>query len=123
MAGQLRRCKDRDVPTGLRNCLTRTLICPEEEQLVLEDRSANRAAKDVLVEGRRGEGDGGLLIEVARVQEGVAVELKGVTVKVIGALLDRGADDRAAVTVVLSVKRAGEEVEFLKSVDVRLEGD
>jgi hypothetical protein len=41
----------------------------------------------------------------------------------ICALLNRGADNGPAVAVVLSVERASYQVELLKSVDVRLEGD
>ena len=97
-----------------------TLIREEEEELVLKDGSANRSAEDVLVECRCGLG---LLEEVARVQERVAVELEDIPVKVIGALLDRGADSRAAVSGVLRILRTGNEVELLKSINVWLEGD
>ena len=107
----------------MRNRLARALIPEEEEELILQDRSANRAAEDVLVERRRGQGDRVLLEEVAGIQEGIAVKLKHVAVEVVGALLDRGADDRSTVTVVLSIERAGEKVELLKSVDVGLKGD
>ncbi len=102
------------------DCLTCTLIREEEEELVLKDGSANRSAEDVLVECWCGLG---LLKEVARVQERVAVELEDIPVKAVGALLDRGADSRAAVSGVLGVLRTGDEVELLKSIDVRLEGD
>ena len=43
--------------------------------------------------------------------------------KVVGALLDGGADDGAAIAVVLGVERAGDEVELPEGVDVGLDGD
>src|SRR5258708_36427594 len=92
VTGQLRRREDSNVAisgavkaAGLRDCLTCTLIREEEEELVLKDGSANRSAEDVLVECWCGLG---LLKEVARVQERVAVELEDIPVKAIGALLD-----------------------------------
>ena len=69
-------------------------------------RAANRAAEDVLVECEGGQSDGVLLKEVAGIEERIAVELKHIAVKMVGAMHDRPADDRATGTVVLGIERA-----------------
>ncbi|MGH9596636.1 MAG: hypothetical protein ACRD3K_07555, partial [Edaphobacter sp.] len=62
--------------------MTDALISAKEEQPVMKNRAANCAAEDVLMKFR---GRNELLKVVAGVEEGVAIELEDITVKVVGA--------------------------------------
>src|SRR5271167_4032298 len=81
VSGKLGRGENSNVAAGLWNRLSRALISEEEEELIFQDRSTNRAAEDVLVEYRRRQSDGVLLEEVASIQERIAVKLKHIAVK------------------------------------------
>ena len=119
---------DRDGATGFGNNLTRALIAIKEEELVLDDGTADGGTEDVLVV--LGDGVGaltggveGLLQVVVRVEEGVAVELEEIAVEVVGASLEGGADDAAGVAVVLGVERTFDEVELIDGVEVGRVGE
>ena len=120
VAAELGRRRNADVAAGLRRDLPGALIGAEEEELVLEDRTADGAARNVLVIlGDVRNAGRGVLVEVGGVEEGVAIELEDIAVEVVGALLDGGADDAAGVAVVLGVERAFDEVELVDGVEVR----
>ena len=60
---------------------------------------------------------------VSCIEEGVAIELEGVPVKAIGAGLECSVNDAAGVTVILSVQRAGDQVELADRVEIGIKPD
>jgi len=97
------------------------LVAEEKEELVFEDGTAHGTAEDVLMVRRRGR-QARFLVVAEGVEEGVAIELEAVAMKLVGTLFDGGADNAAGVAVVFSIQGTFDEVELVDRVEVGLEG-
>lgn len=91
------------------------LVSGEEEDPVLQHRSAEGATVEVLVEDWALPGQREV---VAVVEEGVAVILEAVAVKGVGAALERLVDDGAGVAAVLRILRTGDKGDFVQGVGI-----
>jgi hypothetical protein len=110
----------------------------EEEELVLQDGSADGAAETILnrtrEDGRGTAGGGWILIGGAEAEEGTflliferaqelaLVELKGAAMELIGTRLGDVVNDRAGVAAVLGAEVVGDDLNFADGVLVAEEG-
>ena len=79
--------------------------------MILPDRSAECCAEIVLMELRNRLGQ-----PIRGVKKSIAIELENVAVKLVGATLDNGVNDRARVASIFRVDRVGNDVEFLQGI-------
>ena len=126
VAAELRGGEDVGAAAASRNALTCSLVGDQKKKSLSRKIGAPMVppkmfwwyGRDDRLGRRSGRGDC-VVEEVGRVQEGVAVELEGVAMEVVRALLDGRADDAAGVAVVLGVQRAVDQVELIDGVEVR----
>ena len=100
-----------------RDSLAQALIINEKEQLVFQDRPAERASKLVAVI----RGSCAVIEEVAGIQRSIAVEFEGAAVKAVRSRLQRGHQDCATGPAIFGGCHARLHAEFVDSVRRRKE--
>ena len=100
----------------------RALVVGEEEQLVLHDRAAQRAAEDVLLALRLGRARA-VVLPAVRVDVAVAVELEHVAAELVGAGLDDAAEHGAAHVAGVGRVVVGLDADLGERVGAGLVGD
>ena len=95
-----------------------TLICQESEELVLDDRAAERAAVQILMEWRALPRQSKV---AGKIHEGVAVVFKAASVDRVCTGLDGLINDRTTVASELRIDGAGDEIDFSQSVWIDFE--